>query len=404
MNRPRFLPLLTALIIAVAAAAVPSSAASAAPAGASTGPGTVMLIGGALDDDNSAVYGEFVRQAGGAQARIGVLSASSATPHSSANQVGKLLERYGAAEATWIPVNVKRDGSGDDPEHAALAASMTGFFFAGGDQFRYVQSMIHPDGSDGAVLAAVRQRFLAGAPVAGTSAGMQIFAGPDMITGGSSYHGVRDGAQPGYFDTDEVLGYWPAGGFNFFTSGLVDTHFDARGRNGRSIRLAADTGHDRVYGVGEDTALIVTGAGTVNETARVVGSNGVSILDLRSAQVGQVAGHWSISGVRWSYLTDGDTYDPGQWQVTKGATNAPLVPDSRPAAPPTTDVFGAYALRDAALDLADAGLSSTTAGTTAETAPPFVVDLAKDAAFRAYTVDGVTAVSFTDLTLSIQAG
>jgi cyanophycinase len=404
MTRPRFLSLLTALLLAVGAAAALSPAASAQPTAANAGPGTVMLIGGALDDNNAAIYGEFVRQAGGAQARIGVLSASSATPHWSANKVGKVLEGYGAAEATWIPVNVKRDGSGDDPSYAALAASMTGFFFAGGDQFRYVQSMIHPDGSDGAVLAAIRQRFLAGAPVAGTSAGMQIFAGPDMITGGLSYYGVRDGAQPGYFDTDEILGYWPAGGFNFFTSGLVDTHFDARGRTGRSIRLAADTGHDRVYGVGEDTALIVTGAGTANETARVVGTNGVSILDLRSAQIGQVGGHWSISGVRWSYLTDGDTYVPGTWQVTKAAGATPVVPASRPAGPPSTDIFGSYALLDAALDLAGAGLSASTTGTTAETTPRYTVGLTKGDAFRAYGADAATPTSFTDLTLWIHSG
>ncbi|TWH70411.1 cyanophycinase [Micromonospora olivasterospora] len=291
-----------------------------------------MLVGGALDDGNAAVYGEFVRQAGGAQARIGVLSASSAVPHSSANAVAKVLKAYGAGEVTWIPpVTAKRDGSGDDPSNAALAASMTGFFLTGGDQFRYVQSMVHADGTDGAVLRAVRQRFLAGAPVAGTSAGMQILAGRDMVTGGTSYPGVRDGAQPGVFDTDDVLGYWPAGGFGFFTSGLVDTHFDARGRNSRSIRLAADTGHDRVYGVGEDTALVVTGAGTAGESLRVVGTTGVSVLDLRSARVGLAGGHWSIDGVRWSYLTDGDSYDPARWRVAKGAGSSPAVPRSRPA-------------------------------------------------------------------------
>ncbi|MEU2616417.1 cyanophycinase [Micromonospora sp. NPDC007271] len=362
-----------------------------------------MLIGGALADDNSAVYGEFVRQAGGAEARIGVLSASSATPHGAANQVGKVLKRYGAAEVTWIPVSTKKKGSGDDAANAALAASMTGFFFAGGDQFRYVSSMIHADGSDGAVLAAIRQRFQAGAPVAGTSAGMQILAGSDMITGGSSYYGVRDGAQPGYYDTDEILGYWPAGGFNFFTSGLVDTHFDARGRNGRSLRLAADTGHDRVYGVGENTALVVSGAGTARETARVVGTNGVSVFDLRSAQVDTIGGYWSISGVRWSYLTDGDSYDPGRWQITKGATSTLTVPQDRAAAPPSTNVFGSYALRDAALDLADAGQSTTTTGTTAQADPRFVVRLTKGASFRAYTAGGAGSASFTDLTMSIQS-
>lgn len=404
MTRPMLLSLATVLTVATAAIAAPAPAGAAHAAHADSGPGVVMLIGGALDDDNAAVYGEFIRQAGGARARIGVLSASSATPHWSANDVAKMLKRYGAAEVTWIPVTVKRDGSGDDPEYAALAASMTGFFFTGGDQFRYVQSMIHTDGSDGAVLQAVRQRFRAGAPVAGTSAGMQIFSGPDMVTGGLSYYGVRDGAQPGYFDTDQVLGYWPAGGFDFFTSGLLDTHFDARGRNGRSIRLAADTGHDRVFGVGEDTALVVSGAGTESETVRVVGTNGVSILDLRSAKVAQRDGYWSITGVRWSYLTDGDSYDPRLWRVTKGAASSAIVADSRPAAPPTTDVFGSYAMLYAALDLAGANLSPSTIGTTAQSGPRFVVELSKDARFSAYTVDGTSAASFIEMTVAIHVG
>lgn len=347
----------------------------------------MFLVGGALDDGNAAVYGEFVRQAGGANARIGVLSASSAVPHSSANAVIKVLKRYGAGDATWIPVTIKNDGSGEDPALAALAAGMTAFFFTGGDQFRYVQTMIRADGSDGAVLAAVRARFLAGAPVAGTSAGMQIFGGPDMVTGGLSYYGVRDGSVAGYFDTDQILGYWPAGGFNFFTAGLVDTHFDARGRDGRSIRLAADTGHARVFGVGEDTALIVNGA-----RMRVVGTNGVSILDLRSAVVGGGA-TWSISGVRWSYLVDGDEYDADQWSVFK--KDSPLVPDERTVSAPTQNVFGSYELVNAALDLCRAGLSTSTTGLTAETSPQFTVTLTKATGFAAYTR------SFTDLTLGI---
>lgn len=366
----------------------PLAALLPTPAHAHTAPGALVLVGGALDDDNTDIYGEFVRLAGGAQARIGVLSASSAVPHSSANAVIKALERHGAGEAVWIPVTVKKDGSGESAEYAQLAASMTAFFCTGGDQFRYVQSMIRPDGSDGAVLAALRARHLAGAPVAGTSAGMQILAGPDMITGGLSYYGLRDGARPGYFDTDEIVGYWAAGGFGFFGAGLVDTHFDARGRHGRSIRLAADTGHDRVFGVGEDTALLVEGA-----AMRVLGTNGVSLLDLSGATV-QSAGSWGISGVRWSYLVAGDRYDAATSTVTTQKT--PITPQQRTALPPSTDVFASYALRDAALDLASAGLSAATSGRTAET-PAFVVTLTKEQGFLGY------ADSFTDLSLAVAA-
>jgi cyanophycinase len=381
----------TVCALVLVAASLIGGAATASPSPASPSPtqGTMFLAGGALADDNAAVYGEFVRQAGGAGARIGVLSASSATPHWSANAVMKVLKSYGAGETTWIPVTVKRRGSGEDPDIAALARGMTAFFFAGGDQFRYVQSMIRTDGSDGEVLAAIRSRFLAGAPIAGTSAGMQIFAGPDMITGGLSYYGVRDGSMAGYFDTEQVLGYWPAGGFNFFTAGLVDTHFDARGRNGRSIRLAADTGHTRVFGVGEDTALIVNGS-----LMRVAGTNGVSIMDLREAVAGG-GPTWSISGVRWSYLVDGDRYDASQSSVIK--EDIPLVPDQRTAKPPTQDVFGSYELVNAALDLCAAGLSTSTSGTTAEASPAFTVTLTKATGFAAYSR------SFTGLSVAILA-
>lgn len=373
---------LGAVLLAISTLVVPSASHAAASDGA------VMLIGGALSDDNADVYGEFVRLAGGSQARIGVLSASSAVPHSSANAVTKVLKRYGAGAATWIPVTVKRDGSGEDPANAAMAASMTAFFFTGGDQFRYAQSMIRPDGTDGAVLSAIRQRFHSGAPVAGTSAGMQIFAGPDMITGGLSYFALRDGTQPGYFDTDEIVGYWPAGGFGFFTAGLVDTHFDARGRSGRSVRLAADTGHSRVFGVGEDTALLVTG-----QTIRVLGTNGVSIWDLRTAQVSN-SPSWSITGARWSYLVAGDLYDAGTWQII--SQDLPLVPHQRVAQPPSANAFGSYVLLESALDLADAGVSPQTTATTAES-PAFVVTLTKDAAFTAYSR------SFSNLAVAMAA-
>ncbi|MEO3777215.1 hypothetical protein ABGB16_10270 [Micromonospora sp. B11E3] len=108
--------------------------------------------------------------------------------------------------------------------------------------------------------------------------------------------------------------------------------------------------------------------------------------------------------MRWSYLTDGDSYDPTGWQVGKGAGNSPVVPQSRPARPPSADAFGSYALRDAALDLAAAGLSASTTAATAETAPRFVVGLTKDSGFAAYAAGGAGPSSFTGMAVSIQAG
>ncbi|WP_240802742.1 hypothetical protein [Streptomyces sp. A0642] len=71
---------------------------------------------------------------------------------------------------------------------------MTGFFLGGGDQYRYVTSLMHGEAqTDSKVLAAIRAKLARGAVVAGSSAGAQIMAGTDMITG-DSYEGLRDGS------------------------------------------------------------------------------------------------------------------------------------------------------------------------------------------------------------------
>jgi len=368
-----------------------------------TSPGVLMLIGGATAEDTDVIFDELIAHAGNEHSRIGVVSAAGDNPRKDADEAIALLTARGA-KTEWIPVTSSDLGSGDDPRHAAHARAMSGYLLTGGDQCRYIESMIAPDGRDGAVLASIRRRVAEGAPLAGGSAGMQILAGHNMITRGRSYPALLDGSRPGRFDTDETLGHWPAGGFGFVTSGLVDTHFDARGRHGRSIRLAADTGHARVYGVGEDTALVVTGAGTTSESMRVLGSTGVSILDLRSARAGEVDGHWSIQGVKWSYLTDGDTYAPTEWRVTKGAARFPVTPDDRRPRSASTDIFSPYALLDTALDLAAAGAAAETTGTTLEQHPPFVVTLTKNPQFTPYSANGASATSFTDLSLDICCG
>ena len=395
--------------------AVTALAAVVTPAGADSPPrGTLIMAGGALSDDNSAVYGEIVRRAGGRSARIGVVTAASlppsADPGANSESNGRfyvdMLKRYGAGEVTWLPIDLDHPGAADGRALAARAGSMTGFFFGGGDQSRLVTALMHGRAhTDSAVLAAIRARFARGAVVAGTSAGAQIMAGRDMVTGGSSYRALRDGSRRGYFDDSDEPAYLPEGGFGFFGAGLVDTHFSSFGRLGRAVRLAADTGHDRVFGLDPDTALEVSPA-----SMRVLGRHGVSVLDLRGARAEVRSGRWAVSGVRWSYLTDGVSYRPGDRVAGFPAGSGALVPERRAAVSPVRDVFDSpaaagvdeerFALTRAALDLAGAGLSSGVSGTTYEVGPRFTVELVKGSGFGAYRVGG--AVAFTDLVVSIR--
>jgi cyanophycinase len=383
------------------------------PAQADPAPrGTVIMIGGALADDNAEVYDEIVRRAGGTRARIGVITAASVPPSQdpqagtdqAANSVTNgrfytdILTRYGADSVRWIPVDLDHVAAADSPELARQVASMTGFVFGGGDQSRLVTTLLRGAAhTDSKVMAAIRARFAQGAVVAGTSAGAQIQAGPDMVTGGASYQGLRDGSHTGYFEDDTVLAYLPAGGFGLFRDGLVDTHFSANGRLGRAVRLAADTGHTRVFGLDPDTALEVTGT-----SLRVLGRHGVSVVDLRGARTGTRGGRWAISGVRWTYLTDGATYDPGTWTYRMPTGLARLAAVDRVAASPVEDIFDSAAaehkgfrLTRAALDLAGAARSVVLQGMSYETNPVYAVELRKGNGFAAYGAGA--AIAFAGL-------
>ncbi|MFC4148773.1 cyanophycinase [Micromonospora mangrovi] len=402
----------TAVALSVPIAAAP---ASATPSHHRAG-GSLVLVGGALADDNAEVYDDIVRLAGGpGKARIGIFTAGAPVPAEDPdagtadcnNSVcngdfyAKLFASYGVADAQWIPIDLDHPGAAEDPKVVAQINSMSGFFFGGGDQYRYVTTMTRGTAQrDSAALAAVRRKLRGGAVVAGTSAGAQIMAGRDMITGGSTEPGLRDGAKPGYFDDADVLGYLPKGGFGFFTAGLLDTHFSRRGREARSIRLASDTHHPRVFGLDENTALEVTGVGGRSESLRVLGQRGVSVLDLRRARVTDTGGVWGIEGVRWSRLTAGDAYRANGWRVVVAAGKAPVTAVDGPCTVPASDdVFYNYALVGLAEGLAGQAGCASVGGTSYEKDPQWAARLTRGYGFAAYRAGEST--TFTDVVIGI---
>ncbi|MGW0564624.1 cyanophycinase [Streptomyces sp. NPDC003016] len=387
--------------------------------------GSLVLIGGGLKPDNSQVYGEIIQRAGGATARIGVITASSVPASQDPNAddpaicsnsecngtyYAGLFEQHGAADAQWIPIDLDHVANADSDDVVRQVNSMTGFFFGGGDQYRYVTTLLHGSAhTDSKVLAAIRAKLALGAVVSGSSAGAQIAAGADMVTGGDSYEGLRDGTSPGYFDDPARLGHLPAGGFGFLRSGLIDTHTGAYGREGRALRLAADTGHDRVYALEENTALVVEGPGTPHERIRVLGPQGVAILDLRQARTGRGDFGWSLTGAGYNYLTDGDRYDPNRWRILPAAGKRPIIPTSTSPVPANTDVFHSaanpagvpYSFLNTARALAAVGTQRTAKATTFESGPRFAVTLSKQPGFAAWTSDGSTARTVTGLRIAV---
>ncbi|MFF9150196.1 cyanophycinase [Streptomyces sp. NPDC014861] len=387
--------------------------------------GSLVLVGGALKENNTQIYGEIIRRAGGPKARIGVITAASvpesqdpnaADPDLCSNSAcngayySALFERHGAADAQWIPLDIDHVANADSEAVVTQVESMTGFFFGGGDQYRYVTTLLRGDEhKDSKVLAAIRAKLAHGAVVAGSSAGAQIAAGPDMVSGGESYEALRDGSAPGYFDDPTRLGYIPQGGFGFLRSGLVDTHTGAYGREGRALRLAADTGNDRVYALEENTALVVDRPGTPREHMTVLGPNGVAVLDLRDARAHDTEHGWVLRRARYSYLTDGDRYEARTWTPHIAPAKRPLRPVAATPVPADHDVFfspsnpdgRAYSFRTTARALAATRAQDHATATTFEDGPRFTVTFTKARGFAAFTDDDTTARTLVSLRIDI---
>src|SRR5690606_38584535 len=138
-----------------------------------------------------------------------------------------------------------------------------------------------------------------------------------MVTGGESYEALRYGPYTSPYGDD--LSYDPAGGFGFFSHGLLDTHFSERGRQGRIVRLADYTRVRYAYGVDENTGLLVRDNPSLGEVEmEVIGSGGVFVFDLGHAERG-TGSSWAIYDVLASYLTSGDRYRPQSGQFVIGS-------------------------------------------------------------------------------------
>jgi cyanophycinase-like exopeptidase len=421
----RLRPLAAALAaLAIAAGALPVAAVEAPD------DGHLVLIGGNLRE-NAEILSEIVRLAdpdgaGPAVPQIALVTAAAAPAknrglgknprnnNAQANGVyyGELFAAYGATTYA-VPIDESVDFNKDpyvpanawSTEVAAEVAASDAVFFGGGDQMRYVRTLLDcewvadeafTDCADTPVMAAIRDVLSGGGVVAGISAGLTIQQGPNMVTGGESYEGWRDGSAPGYFDDARKLAYVPYGGFGFFTDGLLDSHFTTWARQARMIRLADDVGVTRVVGVDETTALVVD---RTKRTGYVIGVHGASVLHVPD---GAVDGS-SAAGIRWTYLTRGDGIDLADWSVTPAG---PALTGSGTAPAEIADAWDSidgpgnvYSLRDLARALVASAAPSAT-GVTYETDPQYRTTLTADGATSAWTTSA--GVSFTSLLIEIE--
>ena len=215
------------------------------------GNGCVMVIGGNEDKRGAreSILGQFVRRAGGDDARIVIIPSASAEPVKRAARYARIFNRLKAAEVR--AVHAERVISEEDREAIRNA---TGIFVTGGSQANLMQALRAND-----LVELIRATVQNGAVYAGTSAGASA-ASETMIAGSTRKKGTE------LVEYGEGLGLIP--------DVIIDQHFAERRRLSRLIE-AAKAQQLTGVGIDENTALVWNRDGVLT----VEGAGEVTIVD-----------------------------------------------------------------------------------------------------------------------------
>jgi cyanophycinase len=185
---------------------------------------------------------------------VGITTASSEVAESRERWLTDLTSA--GAKACTIPIVESRDHAADSAIVAAVRAAR-GIFLGGGDQVKLVSAL-----SGTPLEAAIRDAYMDGAIICGTSAGAAALTKTTLAGNEVDDEGklVEQYIGPGL----GLLGYHT----------LVDTHFTQRRRLYRLFVAIAEFPALMGLGIDEDTALIVK-----REIGTVVGKGGVTFVD-----------------------------------------------------------------------------------------------------------------------------
>lgn len=218
--------------------------------------GQLVIIGGAEDKQGDCtILREFVRRAGGVNARIVIMTVATELPREVGDDYTRVFERLGAEDVRIVDTVEREDASSTTYLEAIEKA--TGVFFTGGNQAR-ITSVLR----DTEIDRLLHKRLSEGIVIGGTSAGAAMM--PDMmIVEGDSETNPRI----------EVVDMEP--GMAFLPGVVIDQHFAQRGRIGRLLSAVAQQPVNLGFGIDENTALVVS-----DKKFEVIGEGAVTVVDV----------------------------------------------------------------------------------------------------------------------------
>ena len=218
--------------------------------------GILIIIGGAEDKDNDCtILKKTAELSGGKNGKIVILTVATDFPYQTGKEYKLLFNKMGVLNVDTLHIENRNDSN--DEENLKRLEEANCIFFTGGDQLK-ITSLI----GGTAIEKFIKEAYLTGLIVAGTSAGASVMS-ETMITSG-----IDD-------EAPKRCTVKMAPGLGLIHGVVIDQHFAQRGRIGRLLAAVAQNPHVLGIGLDEDTAIIVK----PDNTFEVIGSNAVTILD-----------------------------------------------------------------------------------------------------------------------------
>jgi len=251
---------------------------------------TLIAIGGAADLEEPIIFKEFIRRAGGSQAKIVILPQASGLK----NTGNEYIQTFADLGVKRKPISLEFRSrlNADLPQHIKAIRNASGIFIAGGTQMR----LSHIIGGT-KLEAELHKAYQRGCVISGTSAGTAILSKVMLAYG-------KSGATP----RERIAQF--SQGFGFTDKIIFDQHFRQRDRLGRLAYAVA--AHPGLLGVGvdENTAAIVENDSKIS----VLGKGAVTIVDgtnITASNIAEVTASRpiAISGLQVHVLTQGCSFN-----------------------------------------------------------------------------------------------
>ncbi|MCX8105741.1 MAG: cyanophycinase [Ignavibacterium album] len=252
--------------------------------------GYLVIVGGVQTKE---IVAEFVKLAGGENARIIVIPNAGSNPvYWSEVQVKEFSEL--GAKSDYLLFTRETADTDSNLKKMDWANAV---FFLGGDQSDLTRDMLGTK-----LLQKVYDIYNNGGVVGGSSAGAAVMS-EVMITGNELLNKDSTSAfisiQKGNIET--------AKGFGFIKSAIIDQHFLKRKRHNRLITLMCE--HPNLLGIAidESTGIVVN----PDETFEVIGNNQVLVYDPTEAKNIRTDknGNLGITEMKMHLLINGDKFD-----------------------------------------------------------------------------------------------